>query len=95
MILFTCAATIIINTSSLAWVEKDMDPFHRAIKTCERKYDDCLQTFIKKDAIIKKNGVHYYAICAGKRESKYAKLKRLGKERLELIEKITNIRDKK
>lgn len=90
MILFTCAATIIINTSGFKWDDRDHRTFRRAVGVCKEVHDDCLKTFIKKKSYDNPKDFHYNAICGGKRESKEAKAARLAKERVELMEKITD-----
>ena len=61
MILYICAVTIMVNTTTIPWNQQDMDTKKRAYKTCGKVYKDCLKKFVKKGP---KN---YWAICGGKK----------------------------
>lgn len=54
-----CAATLLINMSSIPWTDKDIEIKKRAEKFCEKNYKDapCLTKFYKME-----EGV-YRAVC--------------------------------
>lgn len=62
MILFICAATIMVNLSSEDWTDRDIRAKKSAEITCKKKYNDCLKRFIKKEPL------NYGAICGGKKK---------------------------
>ena len=61
MILFVCAATIMINMTDLPWNAHDQKIKKSATKTCKVRYKDCLKRLIKKGPR------NYWAICGGKK----------------------------
>ena len=56
MNLLICAATIMINLTNLPWNKSDMETKDRSTKYCKKR-SRCLKKFVKKE------GIHYYAIC--------------------------------
>lgn len=62
MIAYVCAAIIMINMSDEPWNDRDERSMKSAEITCHKKYDDCLQKFIKKEPLT------YNAICGGKKD---------------------------
>ena len=54
--LYICAITVMLNLTNIPWTPKDYKTKDRSVKRC-KKERRCLVKFVKKE------GIHYYAIC--------------------------------